>query len=59
LSTRSLSTFLESAVLREQPFPKLSKAGKVGAFRLGGRVLTTNSIRELEDAEKQLRNQAD
>jgi len=54
-----LSTFLESAVLREQPFPKLSKAGKVGAFRLGGRVLTTNSIRELEDAEKQLRNQAD
>ena len=40
-------------------FPKLSKIGKVGAFRHGGSFITINSLRELENAEKQLRNQAD
>jgi len=40
-------------------FPKLSKVGKVGAFRHGGSFITINSLRELENAEKQLRNQAD
>ena len=40
-------------------FPKLSKVGKVGAFRHDGSFITINSLRELENAEKQLRNQAD
>ncbi|OLD55982.1 MAG: hypothetical protein AUG17_02765 [Crenarchaeota archaeon 13_1_20CM_2_53_14] len=40
-------------------FPKLSGLGKVGAFRHGGSFITINSLRELEDAEKQLGNQAD
>jgi mannose-1-phosphate guanylyltransferase len=40
-------------------FPKLSKVGKVAAFRHGGSFITINSIRELEDAEKQLRSQED
>src|SRR2546425_4671626 len=40
-------------------FPKLSRLGKVGAFRHGGSVITINSLRELEGAEKQLGNQAD
>jgi len=39
-------------------FPKLSKVGKVCAFRHGGSFITINSLRELENAEKQLRNQA-
>ena len=37
-------------------FPKLSKAGKVAAFRHRGSFITINSLRELEDAEKQLRS---
>ena len=40
-------------------FPKLSRVGKVAAFRHGGSFITINSLRELENAEKQLRNQAD
>src|SRR5437879_5697586 len=39
-------------------FPKLSKAGKVAAFRHRGSFITINSLRELEDAEKRLRSQA-
>lgn len=38
-------------------FPKLSRIGKVAAFRHNGSFITINSLRELEDAEKQLRNQ--
>jgi mannose-1-phosphate guanylyltransferase len=40
-------------------FPKLSKVGKVAAFRHDGTFITINSLRELEDAEKQLKGQAD
>jgi mannose-1-phosphate guanylyltransferase len=40
-------------------FPKLSKVGKIAAFRHGGSFITINSLRELEDAEKQLRSQTD
>src|SRR5216683_222935 len=40
-------------------FPKLSKVGKVAAFRHEGSFITINSLRELEDAEKQLRSQTD
>ncbi len=40
-------------------FPKLSRLGKVNAFRHSGSFITINSLRELEDAERQLRNQAD
>ena len=39
-------------------FPKLSRLGKVNAFRHSGSFITINSLRELEDAERQLRNQA-
>jgi len=39
-------------------FPNLSKVGKVAAFRHRGSFITINSLRELEDAEKQLRSQA-
>ena len=38
-------------------FPKLSKVGKVAAFRHPGSFITINSLRELEDAEKQLKSQ--
>src|SRR5438552_1552483 len=37
-------------------FPKLSKIGKVAEFRHRGTFITINSLRELEDAEKQLRS---
>ncbi len=40
-------------------FPKLSRVGKVAAFRHGGSFITINSLRELEDAERQLRNRTD
>ncbi len=40
-------------------FPKLSKVGKVAAFRHPGSFITINSLRELEDAEEQLRSKAD
>jgi len=40
-------------------FPKLSKVGKVAAFRHGGSFITINSLRELEDAEKQLKSRVD
>ncbi len=40
-------------------FPKLSRIGKVAAYKHKGSFITINSLRELEDAEKQLRNQAD
>src|SRR5438477_4496389 len=36
-------------------FPRLSKAGKVAAFKHGGSFITINYLRELEDAEKGLR----
>ena len=39
-------------------FPKLSRLGKVNAFRHSGSFITINSLRELEDAERQLRNQS-
>ena len=35
-------------------FPELSTVGKVAAFRHRGSFITVNSLRELEDAEKQL-----
>jgi mannose-1-phosphate guanylyltransferase len=38
-------------------FPKLSKVGKVAAHRHKGSFITINSLRELEDAEKQLGSQ--
>jgi mannose-1-phosphate guanylyltransferase len=38
-------------------FPNLSRIGKVDAFRHRGSFITINSLRELEDAEKQLRSQ--
>jgi mannose-1-phosphate guanylyltransferase len=38
-------------------FPTLSKLRRVAAFRHNGSFITINSIRELEDAEKQLRSQ--
>jgi NDP-sugar pyrophosphorylase family protein len=37
-------------------FPNLSRVGKVAAFRHGGSFITINSLRELEEAEKQLRS---
>jgi len=37
-------------------FPKLSRIGKVAAYRHGGSFITINSLRELEDAEKRLRS---
>lgn len=40
-------------------FPKLSRIGKVAAYRHRGSFITINSLRELEDAEKQLRSQVD
>ena len=40
-------------------FPKLSGLGKVAAFKHNGSFITINSLRELEDAEKQLRTQKD
>ena len=40
-------------------FPRLSKAGKVAAFKHGGSFITINSLRELEDAEKRLRSRQD
>jgi mannose-1-phosphate guanylyltransferase len=40
-------------------FPKLSRVGKVAAFRHNGSFITINSLRELEDAEKQLRSRTD
>jgi mannose-1-phosphate guanylyltransferase len=40
-------------------FPKLSRIGKVAAYKHKGSFITINSLREHEDAEKQLRIQAD
>ncbi|HVH14954.1 MAG TPA: nucleotidyltransferase family protein [Candidatus Angelobacter sp.] len=40
-------------------FPKLSRVGKVAALRHNGTFITINSLRELEDAEKQLRSHKD
>ncbi len=40
-------------------FPELSRVGKVAAFRHRGSFITINSLRELEDAEKQLRGYSD
>jgi mannose-1-phosphate guanylyltransferase len=40
-------------------FPELSRIGKVAAFRHSGSFITINSLRELEDAEKQLRSHSD
>jgi NDP-sugar pyrophosphorylase family protein len=40
-------------------FPKLSRVGKVAAFRHGGSFITINSLRELEDAEKRLGRKGD
>ena len=40
-------------------FPTLSRVGKVAALRHNGTFITINSLRELEDAEKQLRSQTD
>jgi mannose-1-phosphate guanylyltransferase len=40
-------------------FPELSRIGKVAAFRHGGSFITINSLRELEDAERQLRSHSD
>ena len=45
--------------LERTTFPKLSRVGKMAVFRHAGSFITINSIRELEDAEKQLRSQAD
>jgi mannose-1-phosphate guanylyltransferase len=39
-------------------FPKLSSVGKAAAYRHKGSFITINSLRELEDAEKQLRSKA-
>lgn len=40
-------------------FPRLSRIGKVAAFKHSGSFITINSLRELEDAEKQLRSRTD
>ncbi len=40
-------------------FPKLSRVGKVAAFRHGGSFITINSLRELEDAETRLGRKGD
>ena len=40
-------------------FPKLSKVGKVAAYKHRGSFITINSLRELEDAEKRMRSQTD
>ena len=40
-------------------FPKLSRVGRVAAFRHGGSFITINSLRELEDAENQLRRETE
>ena len=45
--------------LERTTFPKLSRIGKVAAFRHNGSFITINSLRELEDAEKQLGNRTD
>jgi NDP-sugar pyrophosphorylase family protein len=37
-------------------FPRLSRIGRVTAYRHRGSFITINSLRELEDAEKQLRS---
>jgi mannose-1-phosphate guanylyltransferase len=39
-------------------FPQLSSIGKVAAFKHRGSFITINSLRELEDAENQLRSHA-
>jgi NDP-sugar pyrophosphorylase family protein len=44
----------QSGDVERTTFPKLSKYGRVSAFRHTGSFITINSLRELEDAEKQL-----
>ncbi len=40
-------------------FPKLSRVGRIAAFRHAGSFITINSLRELEEAERQLKGQQD
>lgn len=40
-------------------FPKLSRIGKVAAYKHAGSFITINSLKELEDAEKHLGSQSD
>ena len=51
-----LKHFPQTGDVERTAFPKLSKIGKVAAFRHRGSFITINSLRELEDAEKQLRS---
>jgi mannose-1-phosphate guanylyltransferase len=44
----------QSGDLERTTFPKLSRRGGISAFRHKGSFITINSLRELEDAEKQL-----
>src|SRR2546425_8237710 len=54
-----LKYFPQTGDVERTAFPKLSKIGKVAAFRHRGSFITINSLRELEDAEKQLRSRVD